>query len=421
MSHATPTKALVGLASTLLDEVLARSGAADRTVSAFFRSHRSLGPRERALVAESVYAALRRRRSLAAAAGSESPRALIVAALAKVLGFSGRALDDALNDEDRAMLARLRAADAAAMPDAVRADLPDWLWARLVARHGDAEAMRIARGLLDAAPLDLRVNLARISREEVLAQLATSHIPAAPGAHSPAGIRLAGKPAINRHPLFKDGFVEVQDEGSQLLAYLLAPRRGEMAADFCAGAGGKTLALAMLMRSTGRLYAMDVSAKRLAALTPRLRRAGVSNVHPVALDSENDERVKRLAGKLDRVLVDAPCSGFGTLRRNPDLKWRHGPDAVEQLVAKQARILASAARLVKPGGRLVYATCSLLDEENEAIADAFAAAHPGFAELDCEALLREQKIGVACGSRLRLWPHVHGTDGFFAAAFERRA
>ena len=421
MSHATPTKALVGLASTLLDEVLARSGAADRTVSAFFRSHRSLGPRERALVAESVYAALRRRRSLAAAAGSESPRALIVAALAKVLGFSGRALDDALNDEDRAMLARLRAADAAAMPDAVRADLPDWLWERLVARHGDAEAMRIARGLLDAAPLDLRVNLARTSREEVLEQLAMSQLPAAPGAHSPAGIRLAGKPAINRHPLFKDGFVEVQDEGSQLLAYLVAPRRGEMVADFCAGAGGKTLALAMLMRSTGRLYAMDVSAKRLAALTPRLRRAGVSNVHPVALDSENDERVKRLAGKLDRVLVDAPCSGFGTLRRNPDLKWRHGPDAVEQLVAKQARILASAARLVKPGGRLVYATCSLLDEENEAIADAFAAAHPGFAELDCEALLREQKIGVACGSRLRLWPHVHGTDGFFAAAFERRA
>jgi 16S rRNA (cytosine967-C5)-methyltransferase len=194
-----------------------------------------------------------------------------------------------------------------------------------------------------------------------------------------------------------------------------------MVADFCAGAGGKTLALAMLMRSTGRLYAMDVSAKRLAALTPRLRRAGVSNVHPVALDSENDERVKRLAGKLDRVLVDAPCSGFGTLRRNPDLKWRHGPEAVEQLVAKQGRILASAARLVKPGGRLVYATCSLLDEENEAIADAFAAAHPGFAELDCEALLCEQKIKIACGARLRLWPHVHGTDGFFAAAFERRA
>ena len=420
MSTAAPTKALVGLASSLLADVLARAGAADRTVSAFFRAHRSLGPRERALVAESVYAALRRRRSLAAAGGSEAPRALILAALAKVLGFSGRALDDALGDEDRALLARLRTADAAALPPAVRADLPDWLWQRLVDRHGEAEAMRIARGLLDPAPLDLRVNLARTSREEVLGQLATSHIPATAMRFSPAGIRCAGKPAINRHPLFKDGLIEVQDEGSQLLAWLLAPRRGEMVADFCAGAGGKSLALAMLMRSTGRLYAMDVSARRLAALTPRLRRAGVSNVHPVSLDSENDERVKRLAGKLDRVLVDAPCSGFGTLRRNPDLKWRHGPEAVEQLVAKQGRILASAARLVKPGGRLVYATCSLLDEENEAIADAFAAAHAEFSPLDCEALLREQKIDVACGSRLRLWPHLHATDGFFAVAFERR-
>jgi len=263
------------------------------------------------------------------------------------------------------------------------------------------------------------VNLARISRDEAHAQLASSGIEAVPGAYSPASLRLKGKPAINRHPLFKDGLVEVQDEGSQLLAWLVAPRRGEMVADFCAGAGGKTLAMAMLMRSSGRLYAMDVSAKRLAALTPRLRRAGISNVHPAALDSENDERVKRLAGKLDRVLVDAPCSGFGTLRRNPDLKWRHGPDAVAQLVEKQTRILASAARLVKPGGRLVYATCSLLAEENEEVADRFAAANPGFKPLHCGELLAAQRIPLDTGERLRLWPHIHHTDGFFAAAFER--
>jgi len=416
-----PSRALVGQAAGLLEEVLARSGAADRAVSAYFRAHRNLGPRERAFIAEAVYAALRRRRSLAAGAGSDSPRALVVAALVRVLGYSSRALDDALGDEDRAMLARLRASDAAAQPPAVQADLPDWVWDRLAARHGAGQAMRIARALLDAAPLDLRVNLARVTREEALAQFSVAGIEAAATPYSPAGIRVKGRPAINQLALFREGLVEVQDEGSQLLAYLLAPRRGEMVADFCAGAGGKTLALAMLMRSSGRLYAMDVSAKRLAALTPRLRRAAVSNVHPVALDSENDERVKRLSGKLDRVLVDAPCSGLGTLRRNPDLKWRQGPEAVAQLQEKQGRILASAARLVKPGGRLVYATCSLLEDENEAVADRFAAAHAAFRPLHCGELLAAQRIPLESGERLQLWPHVHRTDGFFAAAFERVA
>jgi 16S rRNA (cytosine967-C5)-methyltransferase len=414
----TPTKALIGQAAGLLEDIFARSGAADRTVSAFFHAHRNLGQRERAFIAETVYAVLRRKRSLAAAAGAESPRALVIGALARVLGYSGRALDDALREEDREVVARIRRSPVEDMPPAVQADLPDWFWERLAARHGAQEAMRIARGLLDAAPLDLRVNLARITREEAWAQLATAGIAGAPSTYSPAGIRLKGKPAINRHPLFRDGLVEVQDEGSQLLAYLVAPRRGEMVADFCAGAGGKTLAMAMLMRSSGRLYAMDVSAKRLSALTPRLRRAGVSNVHPVTLDSENDERVKRLAGKLDRVLVDAPCSGFGTLRRNPDLKWRHGPEAVEQMVEKQRRILASAARLVKPGGRLVYATCSLMEEENEAIADGFAAAHAQFKPLHCGELLAAQRIPLEAGARLRLSPHVHHTDGFFAVAFQ---
>lgn len=205
-----------------------------------------------------------------------------------------------------------------------------------------------------------------------------------------------------------------------MLAWLLAPRRGEMVADYCAGAGGKTLAIAMLMRGTGRVYAMDVAAKRLAALAPRAARAEVSSIHPIVLSGDNDPRVKRLAGKIDRVLVDAPCSGFGTLRRNPDLKWRHGPDAVAELARKQARILESAARLVKPGGRLVYATCSILRKENEGVVDAFAARRPEFHELSCADLLSAQRITLECDARLRLWPHRHGTDGFFAAAFERR-
>ncbi len=415
------TRALVGQACTAAASLLAFSGPADEALSRFFRAHRSLGRRDRAFVAEAVYALLRRKRSLEAAAGSAEPRALVLGALVRVLGFSGRALEDALSAEEHALIGRIKATRADALPAAVRADLPDWLWQRLSAEQGEAEAMRIAQGMLNAAPLDLRVNLARTTREEVLEKLRADGLEGAATPYSPAGVRLTGRPAINRHPLFEQGLVEVQDEGSQLLAYMLAPRRSEMIADYCAGAGGKTLAIAMLMRGTGRLYAMDVSAKRLAALAPRAARAQVTSVHPLALSGENDPRAKRLAGKMDRVLVDAPCSGFGTLRRNPDLKWRHGPEAIGQLAAKQGAILAAAARLVKPGGRVVYATCSVLRDENEAIADAFLAGHAQFQPLSCAELLAAQRIPLEASERLRLWPHVHGTDGFFAAAFERKA
>lgn len=413
-------RAQLARAEALLAELRDTPGPADAAVSRYFRAHRNLGQQDRAFVAETVYAVLRRRRSLEAAAQSAAPRDLAIAALVRVRGLSGRALEDVVREDELALVARVRAAKSESFPAAVRADLPDWLWERLAALHGEDEAMNIARGLLNPAPLDLRVNLAQLGRDEALAQLRASGVEAQATALSPAGIRLAGKPAINRHPLFRQGAIEVQDEGSQVLAYLLAPRRGEMIADYCAGAGGKTLALAMLMRGTGRIYAMDVSARRLAELAPRAARAGVTNVHPLVLSGDGDARAKRLAGKLDRVLVDAPCSGFGTLRRNPDLKWRHGAQAVAELAVKQAGILVAASRLLKPGGRLVYATCSILPEENEAIADAFATAHPDFAPLPCEALLAAQRIALESESRLRLWPHRHGCDGFFAAAFERR-
>ena len=198
-----------------------------------------------------------------------------------------------------------------------------------------------------------------------------------------------------------------------------------MVVDFCAGAGGKTLLLGALMRSTGRLYAFDVSPRRLAKLKPRVARSGLSNMHPVCIASENDIRVKRLAGKIDRVLVDAPCSGLGTLRRNPDLKWRQTAQSVEELSRKQADILTGAARLVKPGGRLVYATCSILAEENETVVDAFLAAHSDYRRLCAAEVLAQQGITIdACaygqnGLDLRLLPHLHGTDGFYAAVLER--
>jgi 16S rRNA (cytosine967-C5)-methyltransferase len=294
--------------------------------------------------------------------------------------------------------------------------LPDWLWQRLVEQRGEEEALRLAQGLLNPAPLDLRVNLARIEREAAQARLAEGGIEADSTAYSPACLRAAGRPAINRHPLFTQGLIEVQDEGSQLLAWLVAPRRGEMIADYCAGAGGKTLAMGMLMRGTGRIYAMDISAKRLAALAPRAARAGITNVHTLVL-GEDDARARRLAGKLDRVLVDAPCSGFGTLRRNPDLKWRHGPDAITELAVKQRAILKAAARLVKPGGRLVYATCSILQEENDAVADDFLRENAEFRAFSCAEAFAAARIALDTGERLRLLPHLQGVDGFYAAGF----
>jgi 16S rRNA (cytosine967-C5)-methyltransferase len=411
------TRAVLAHATAALADILRFDTPADQALSRYFRSHRNLGQSERAFVAEAVFAVLRRKRSLEAAAGSAEPQALLVAALLRVQGLSARALEGLIDEE---LTRRIRQGTSAPLPPAMQADLPDWLWQRLSAQHGEDEALRLARGLLNPAPLDLRVNLARMERPAAQAQLAGDGLESALTPYSPAGLRLEGKPAINRHPLFAQGLLEVQDEGSQLLAWLLAPRRGEMIADYCAGAGGKTLAAAMLMRGTGRIYAMDISAKRLAALAPRAARAGITNVHTVVL-GEDDTRARRLAGKLDRVLVDAPCSGFGTLRRNPDLKWRHGAQAVDELTAKQRQILRAAARLLKPGGRLVYATCSILQEENDAVVEDFQREHPGFSALSCAELLAAQRIGLDTGERLRLFPHRHGTDGFFAATFVKNA
>jgi 16S rRNA (cytosine967-C5)-methyltransferase len=219
--------------------------------------------------------------------------------------------------------------------------------------------------------------------------------------------------------MFTEGQIEVQDEGSQILAHLVAPKRGMMVADFCAGAGGKTLAMGALMRNTGRLYAFDVSEKRLHSLGQRLKRSGLSNLNAQSISSETDPKLKRLNGKFDRVLVDAPCTGLGTLRRNPDLKWRQTPQDLAELTVKQANILARASKLTKAGGRLIYSTCSLLRDENEQIAENFLAAHPDFKLLNAAEILKQQQINLDTGDYLKLLPHLHNTDGFFAAVFEK--
>ena len=454
---------------------------ADQVLHQFFRSRRDLGPLDRAFAAEVMYAVLRRWRTLnarasmpgpasptstsattsattatttttttaaatraatpidastfagadgtasaahPAAAGSvdaraPTPRRLVLVALTSVFGLSARALEAAIGRNDSEWLAATHALDASTLSPATLLDIPDWLYDRMCARFGATETATLIGALNQPAPLDLRINPAKIDRAGAVAQFAARRIEARLTPYSPFGLRIAGRPTLGRDPLYEDGAIEVQDEGSQLLAQLVAPKRREMIVDFCAGAGGKTLALGALMQSTGRLYAFDVSAKRLKAFEPRLKRSGLSNVHPQLLSNESDARVKRLAGKIDRVLVDAPCTGLGTLRRNPDMKWRQPESAVAEMAAKQSAILASAARLLKPGGRIVYATCSLLDEENRAVVEAFLAANPAFTLCPANEVLAGLGIALDTGPYLELLPHRHGTDGFFAAVLER--
>ncbi|MDM0012548.1 RsmB/NOP family class I SAM-dependent RNA methyltransferase [Variovorax sp. J22P168] len=420
-------KALLDATADLVGLVLKFDHPADQVVSRFFRDHREFGPRERATLAETVYTVLRKKQLFDHLSPSGSgPKERRMA----ILGFHGPRdfLKSALNDTEKRWLDNCDGVKQDDLLERHRHNLPEWLVAPLKAQLGD-QFWPLAESLQQPAPLDLRVNALADKRAEVQKELAKAGIKAVATPYSPWGLRVDGKPPLNKLDAFTRGAVEVQDEGSQLLALLLDAKRGEMVVDFCAGAGGKTLAIGASMRNTGRLYAFDTSAHRLDALKPRLARSGLSNVHPAAIAHERDDRIKRLAGKIDRVLVDAPCSGLGTLRRNPDLKWRQSPQSVQELTAKQTAILQSAARLVKPGGRLVYATCSVLPEENEAIAEAFGAANPDFELQDAAALLAGLKVENAAslcaggegGTRyLRLWPHRHATDGFFAAVWNRK-
>jgi 16S rRNA (cytosine967-C5)-methyltransferase len=414
-------KALLDACGELIQETLKFQHPADAVVSRYFRSNRSLGPRERATLAETTYNVLRYKlRYEYFARSGTGPQARRLA----ILGFHGPRdfLKSALTEQERNWLDACDAVPDAELMEPHRHNLPAWLAEALKTQVGD-QFYALANSLNQAAPLDLRVNLLKGKREEAIASLRKDDIAAEPTPYCPWGLRVQDKPALQKSEAFISGLVEVQDEGSQLLALLLDAKRGEMVADFCAGAGGKTLAIGAAMRNTGRLYAFDTSGHRLDALKPRLARSGLSNVHPAAIAHERDERIKRLAGKMDRVLVDAPCSGLGTLRRNPDLKWRQKPSDVQELVAKQTAILDSAARLLKSGGRLVYATCSVMPEENEGIADAFTAAHKDFVPLNAAEILDSLKVAngaaLCSGTYLRMWPHQHATDGFFAAVWQK--
>ncbi len=420
---------LIRQAAMLLNNLLDFNSPADAKLSEFFRNNRELGTKERAFVAESVYGVLRRLRYLSVVTASEEgdaddARKLILAWLLRIEGKSIRELEPMLSEQQKEWAVTIKAKSTDDLPLAVQADVRDWLWEKLVAQYGEKEALAICRSMFEQATLDLRVNTIKANREDVLkkmlAENTSNEQSIAITPISPVGIRMPARLGINKHVLFTEGKIEVQDEGSQILSYLVAPKRGQMVADFCAGAGGKTLAIGALMKNTGRLYAFDVSEKRLANLGQRLKRSGLSNLHAQVISGETDQKLKRLNGKFDRVLVDAPCSGLGTLRRNPDLKWRQTEQDVLELTKKQTNILARAAKLVKAGGRLIYGTCSLLRDENEAIAEAFLSAHPDFKLLPVNQILAQQQIPLDTGEYLKLSPHLHNTDGFFAAVFEKQ-
>ncbi|WP_397475265.1 RsmB/NOP family class I SAM-dependent RNA methyltransferase [Pusillimonas sp.] len=408
-------------AQEVLGEILQWQYPADAVLSRWLRANPKLGARDRAELSNGVFDVLRhlrRYRQFAQSGSGAAARRLAILGLNTV--FDRAKLDEALSEEERGWLDHIQRIDVKSLAPEVRWSVPDWLMQRM-SDLDDAEAL--IEALNQPAPLDLRVNSLKAERDTMLQTLRDG--PAAkfdpqPTPYSPWGIRVQGRPPVNRWPMFERGEIEVQDEGSQILTALVGPRRGEMIIDYCAGAGGKTLLLGALMRSTGRLYAFDVSAARLARAKPRFARSGLSNIVPVVISPNNDQRVRRLRGKAHRVLVDAPCSGLGTLRRNPDLKWRQHPESVVELMELQARILRQAASCVAPGGRLVYATCSVLPEENQQQVEAFLAENPGFELLDANEIIKDRcKNLTLSGPYLSMRPDRHGTDGFFAAAMQR--
>ncbi len=401
--------ARIAAAIELLEAIeAAPSRPADAVANDFFRARRFIGSGDRRAISDRVWRVLRTWRRLAWwLRDQQSPRLMVAASLlldgsryADVADTfaGGRFAPPPLVPSEQAVLRRLegRTLEHASMPDAVRLEVPDWLAPRI----GQADL----RALLEPAPLDLRVNLLRTTREEARAALAAEGVEASPTPLSPWGLRIEGRRQVTTGAAFRSGLVEIQDEGSQLTAALVDARPGMRVADMCAGAGGKTLALAMTMQNRGQLVACDVSAVRLDGAVRRLRRAGVHNVERHLLEP-GDKWVKRRAASFDRVLVDAPCTGTGTWRRNPDARLRLTEADLAELLPKQSAILDQAASLVRIGGRLVYATCSLLSGENEDQVTAFLDRHPGFAG----------------GEVLALSPARHGTDGFFAAVLERHA
>ncbi|HVI50966.1 MAG TPA: RsmB/NOP family class I SAM-dependent RNA methyltransferase [Candidatus Sulfotelmatobacter sp.] len=422
----------------LLDEIERQDRPADLVAGSYLKARRYIGAKDRRAISDRVWGILRRRARLDWWLEHEKIQITSRARLLVDMILTDRKTPADIGNEftagdrnagallppDWTLLQALKGRDLFHhdMPAWVKGEYPAWLEPRLAASFGDRLAQEMAV-LRDEAPVDLRVNTLKTDKNAAIAALAAEGLKAEATRLSPIGLRLPARITLTAQQAFKDGLVEVQDEGSQLLALLTDARPGMAVVDFCAGAGGKTLALAATMENKGRLIACDVNERRAEKAVLRLRRAGVHNVTRRLLESESDKWVKRQSGTFDRVLVDAPCSGAGTWRRNPDAKWRLSEQGLMDLVALQGRILASASRLVRPGGRLIYSTCSLLAEEDMGQVERFLTEHADFRLLPLAQVWGET-IGGDCplsGDVLSLSPAANGTDGFFAAVLERAA
>lgn len=404
----------------------------DAMLADYFRKRRYIGAKDKGFISRRVYTVLRKGGSLQWWAESHglpiTPRSMVLGAIVREEGpltqtiigyFSGNGYDAKTLSpaETEAVKA---GADTTAMPEWMRLNVPEWCLPKLKSLFGSDLEAEIA-ALAQEAPMDLRVNTLKTTREQAQKQLKKEGYDTEPADYSPWGLRAAKRGALFTTRTFKDGWVEIQDVGSQLVSLMVDAKPGQKVVDFCAGAGGKTLSLAAQMDNKGRLLAWDISEKRMGQMPKRLARAGVNNVQRHVLTSETDPFIKRHKASADRVLIDVPCTGSGTWRRNPDLKWRSTEQDLIEMQAIQSAILNSAQRLVKPGGRLIYVTCSLYKEENEQQLDRFLDHHPDFALVSPrqiwdkipQSMLGEDK------PYLRLTPHRHGTDGFFAAIMEK--
>lgn len=424
----------------LLDDLPA-GRAADRFLSGYFRSHRYIGAKDRREIADLVFSVFRRRAQLdwwiaegAAGAIDAGNRARVLAARVLVSGWDedaiaqafdgGKYRPEALSEDERGLVARLTgrvgSLDAPNQPTPVRYNYPEWLDTHLRQSLGDAFEVEMA-ALLEPASVDLRVNRLKATRAKVLALLAGEGIEAAPTPHSPDGVRLQARRTLPALKAFRGGLIEVQDEGAQIASRLVDARPGHNIVDYCAGAGGKSLAMAATMQGRGRIFACDTSAARLARLGPRLERAGIVDMVQGSLLDDGGFAEAIEAGTFDRVLVDAPCSGIGAWRRSPDARWRLTPENLEHEVARQRDILSEAAALPALGGRLIYVTCSVLRRENEEQIAWFLRSRPDYAPVPAGKVWAETigGQGPQGGPGLRLSTARYRTDGFFIAILER--
>ncbi len=422
----------ISAAIEVLDDLVRRRRPAAETLKDWGVAHRFAGSKDRAAIASLVFDALRKRASAAFVMGDDTPRAIMLGALREARGLDAEAIASLctgaghapapLSDEERA---RLKTVSLDRAPDHVRGDYPEWLAARFEAAFG-ASAAAEGAALAARAPVDLRVNLLKCSREQALEKLA--HLAPAPTPLSPIGLRIdvgqARGPALTGETTYVKGLVELQDEASQIAALLCAASPGEQVLDLCAGGGGKALALAAQMHNRGQIYAHDWDGRRLAPIHERLERAGARNIQVRAPRGQADV-LADLEARCDLVLIDAPCTGTGAWRRHPDAKWRLAPGALEVRLKEQRELLEKAARFVKPGGRLVYVTCSALRDENEDRVGAFLAANPNFAALS--AVETAEKAGLPDlarfasphGPGIRLSPATSGTDGFYVCVLAK--